>query len=321
MQNVPSCLVAALLALTSMLAHSQVKLEFAWPDGLQATVAYTKSRIRTGSSAKPASSMATLYDMKASKRQSATVVSHGNVRLDPTSIPPSLTELERKQLELMTKAALPAYVIKQSGDFDRIDDSSAFRTALLASLGQSLPALANDPNLRRMIDQITSEEFLNAAASAEWSQYVGFWVGASLDVGETYTSKYQGTVPLLPSRAIGMTSTFRITGEVACDRGGQAKKCVEIEMRTTPNQSEVAGAIQALIQKVAPQDADRSPEVIDSIDLEQSLLLVTEPDGLVPHRLSTRKKITVTTRTGADTKTASEVQDAVAHYVYRQKAP
>jgi hypothetical protein len=218
MQNLPSCLVAALLVLTSSHAHSQVKLEFAWPDGLQATITYTKSRIRTGASAKPAGSLTTLYDMKASTRQAATVVSHSNVRLDPTSTPPSLTELDRKQLELMTRAALPAYVIKQSGDFDRIDDSSAFRTSLLASLEQSLPALASNPNLREMVDQITSEEFLNAAASAEWSQYIGFWVGATLDVGETYTSKYQGTVPLLPSRAIEMTSTFRITGEVACDR-------------------------------------------------------------------------------------------------------
>lgn len=317
MPSIRFFLLAAIIALTPALAHSQVRLTFAWPDGLQATVTHTKDRVRIGASAAITRSMTTLYDLKALKRPDGLVVSHTNYRLGPTSTPPLLTETERRQVDLSMIASLPTFVIKQSGEFEHIEEVAAYRAALLASLGQSRTTQDNDPNFRQMIDRFVSESFLNMAASTEWNNSVGFWAGATIELGEEYSSEFQGTVPPLFDREIKMLATFRINREVACNRGGQIKKCVEIELRTIADQSELASAVEAFAQTLAPQQVDKAPEVIESMDVEQSLLLLTEPDGLIPHRVSTSKRITIISRVGAGKNTKSEVHDSTAHYAYQ----
>ncbi|AMO22545.1 hypothetical protein [Ramlibacter tataouinensis] len=257
--------------------------------------------------------------MKAIKGSAGTVISFTNVRLKPSKASSALSDTD-KQLQLFAQAALPPYVVKESGEFDRLEDAAAFKVAYLRFFKQVLPAMYEVPQLRQLLEQVTSEDFLTAAVGGEWNQNVGFWVDATLDMGETYSSEYEGSVPLLPGRTIKMQSKFRVIKEVPCTRTGQARKCVELEMRTTPDQADMAAAIDSFSRQFALPSPGKG-EVMESIDVEENIRLVTETDGLIPHQITTYKRVVASIRSGDERKSMSEVQESSVSYTYRSNAP
>lgn len=317
--NQPKILISLIAILTLSFAQAQVKLEFAWPDGLQATVTQTKNKTREGTPSRLPSGVSAVFDMKAKKTAEGVVVSQNNFRLDTSALPASFSDVERKQLEIFTQAAMPSFLVSPAGDFQRLEDVSEFRDSLFSIFRKAIPSLASDPKLNELLKQITSDASLNALASADWHQTVGFWAGGTLDVGEYYRTETPSAIPFLPNKTFKMISRFKIVGKVACSRMGQDRDCVEIEMETKPDPAEIASAIEELIKQFAASPARNSTEVIDSIEMTVNTRLVTEPSSLIPHRYSTNKRIVVTTKAGNEKKALSETQDALTTYSYRER--
>jgi hypothetical protein len=314
-----------LLALTVLMswscAQAQIALEFDWPDGLQATVTHTKSKTREGTPSSLPSGVTVVYDIDARKTPEGIVVSQSNVRIDTSALPTAFSDVERKQLQILTQAALPTFLVSPTGKFERLVDAAAFRATLLSAFHQALPSLINDQKLNELLIQMTSDASLSAMASADWAQTVGFWAGGRLDVGEYYETESQSAIPFFPQKSFKMKSRIKVVGKVECSRMGQERGCVEIEMETRPDSDEIASVLEELIQQTSALPTTSSSEVIDSINLIVKTRLVTEPNGLIPHRYSTSKRIQVSGRTGAIRKTVSELQDVSMIYTYRTGVP
>lgn len=295
-------------------AQTPVTLRFDWPEGLQASVAHTKKKYREEAGTQAPPGVTTRYELKTRRTGQELLIAPGPAQMDAAALA-SLPAAQRAQLQLLLQAALPSYLVSASGEFVRIEDAAGLKARLLAFMKTTAPTLATSQPLAQIMDQITSEPVLTALASAEWNQTVGTWLDATLDLGDWYTLESQGDFPLVPNTTIKMVSRFRIAGTLKCSRGGQEKTCVEIEMETRPDPADMSAAIQGMLQRFSDK-ALPGAALPRALDLLTTLHLVTEPDGLIPHRQTVTKRITVTTGRDDAPKTVTQVEDALSVYTY-----
>lgn len=309
--------IAALACATPAATAAPVKLHFDWPDDLQAQVTVTRSRNRSG----VAPIVATVgYDMAVKKKATQGIaIGYSNLRVIALNGRNDVPEVERIQTEFMARVGLPTILVGNDGEFDRIDDALTFRDQLFKLFAQFQPAPFNDPRQRSALEQMTSEAVLNAGAAGEWRQLVGVWRHTPLEPGELYSIDFQGQTPLLPGRSLPMRYEFTLLNEQPCTRAGTPRRCVEIEMRTIIDRAAFEAAV---LQFARPngQAPAKDAETLDSMNIEQSQRLVTEPDGLIPHRLETRRHISTVTRArDGQKKTSGDLQETTMRFEYPRK--
>ncbi|MDT8989475.1 hypothetical protein RQP54_01210 [Curvibacter sp. APW13] len=316
-----SVLISLAAGLLCSSAQAQVALTFAWPDGLHAEVTHTVTRTQFGSAPRPAVTMTTLYDMKASKRANSVLVSFDNMRFNMESLPPSLKDADRQSIEQFAQLVLPPFVISPSGEFLHIDDAAAYRTAVLTQFAQTFSDLPDQRNPRMVLGKLLSEEQLNVMARARWNQPVGSWSDATMEVGEAYDLEFRNSLPILSGQTVTVHSSIQIKDEPPCTRGGQARRCVRIEVQTRPNQQELQSVLLALFKELSPNTKTAIPEMIESLDFEEDLELITESEGLIPHVLKTSKRIVVTARNGKESASITRMEQTTTRYRYRDTPP
>lgn len=265
-----------------------VELRFAWNPGLAIEMETTHGR---------STHVPTASDDEEPDRAEVQVRSHLAVDATPAGLvvktrdlshagpaKPSFEGVEILALEL----AAPDRVIGRAGNLIGVEareDARADVGEALASLSRvgPMPAAYRDLVLRERLEPPA----LWADAAAEWDRLVGFWAGASLQVGQTYVARDLIPFDLLAGLPIEVEVRMRLVDRVPCVAGEAELRCVALELVIA---SDDDAAIARVPRFLAGLEGQPLPTA-SSLAYEERTLLVTEPDGLVPHRLVTTKTL------------------------------
>jgi hypothetical protein len=155
-----------------------------------------------------------------------------------------------------------------------------------------------------MVQTLTSEQALNASAAQQWNFMVGTWAGAQLALGQELEQSQKEPVPMLPGNEILMHYTIRAKRRLPCTREGVERGCVELEMRSTSDPDDMRRVIEAVFAKLGAQDL--KVPAFRSLQVEMLLEVVTEPDGLFPHSVSTTRRMNGTVELDGQTREVSQ---------------
>lgn len=290
-------------------AAEPVSLQFGWPAGLYAQVEQTRLRQRGGST----SEVTTRYAFDVNRLDGGELLvapRRETIRHSSTGEPGNVPQVQ--QFEAVARAVLPAYVVSPLGEFARLQDVPAAQAEARRLLAQwTAPTRDGD----KFAEQITQEYFLSGLNRDAWQSLVGYWRGGRLDMGHEYRDSSREPTPLLPGETVLMNVRVQIKGEAPCERQGLGRRCVEIEVRSEPDRADVTRVVQAFLQRTMPTTLG---DMQMSMDMTQTMLLVTEPDTLIPHRFDIAKdmRVAVGPKGGEVAHRAEERQETQVRFTY-----
>jgi hypothetical protein len=146
----------------------------------------------------------------------------------------------------------------------------------------SLPPEAGGARL--LIDRFVSEEFFSAKAAEDWNALVGTWIDAEFERGAIYELEADVPIPIFPNLSVPYLYRFSFKEKVPCAEGDSDTACVVLEMVSSPDPDALTALLDSIVRGVAGESV-----AIDllyrHLEIENYIMLVTEPDGMIPHRL------------------------------------
>lgn len=294
-------------------AADPVKLDFGWPAGLRARVTVEAERTRGSGAERKTTAATTHYEIVASPLPDGLLITPAQVSLDAGS---AVSPAEQAQLEMAMLAGLPPYVVGAKGDFLRIQDVAKVRDEIRQLVLKMLPPSPDqDARARaeKVLEQVTSEAVLTAQQEGEWNLIVGYWIGASLDIGAPYATSYHMAIPIVPGATARWDSRFQLLRLVPCERQGQAHTCAELELVNTPDRADVTQAIGRFVANAMPNAQGQ----LEDMELEQRLRLSTEVPDLIPHHYEFTKTVKVKGIEKGEKKVTEQVQVQRVDFEYR----
>jgi hypothetical protein len=258
-----------------------VTLRFAWPDPLEGRVEYRRTRTQAG---KPESTFAARFVTRAVAEGAAIRIATRDTSWSGDApFPPGFAEQALRASEQVVE------VVDARGRFGGLEGAEAMRRVL-----GKIFALAEVPRAKADRAVALAEAAMRAEAEELWNVEVGFWIGADLEVGETYAMKADASVPLVPGLRMPHEVRFSARRRVPCAAGDREAGCVELVLRTAPDAAALDRARDAVVLAAAGEGAAIPADEIRDVSAETEALVVSDPATLVPHRLVWTKRVRVT---------------------------
>ncbi len=295
-----------------------VTLSFHWPVGLSARITHVREQIRDNGESVDTTGAAVTYSMHVREHGAGRVVSFDDFELvgDPLQDGGEIMQ----QLTEQIGTFMPALVIDSAGDvieISGIDQMVAQVRALLQPMLDSLPPEAGGFN--RLLERMLSQAYFEAKALEDWNALIGLWRDAEFELGAVYQLEADEPIPIFPGRTIPFVYEFSFLERAPCSEERTDSSCVVLEMISVPDADSLATLLEAVFGEAAPELAE-GRIVYRKLDLENYIRLLTEPRGMVPHRLDIIQVF------GGDIEVPGEGQATVYqertrtfHYVYEQE--
>jgi len=266
-----ACCATAALALTAA-APESTKLRFAWPETAKARVSYTSSRTRVlQNGATTTSNSVATYDLNVSRRGEQIVVARRLSQTPPADGKPLPGFDPLQGLIDGVAERIPVLVVDADGNLLKVEGTDPIRGELEKILATSaLPA-----SQKETVRGIFTDVALAAIAKQQWSVWVGFWNGLTLEPGRALTQRRRGKFPGT-EYVVDLVVEARLAGRVPCDAKDATQRCVELHMVSRPDTEDVARTIERLNLSATAG--------IRNLTMEQSFVVIAEPDTLLPHR-------------------------------------
>jgi hypothetical protein len=252
---------------TSAPTSGAVALSFGWPDGFQMRVTLRHEGRRTG------------------EEPTRTVVRHlvaAERRGDELWIfnRESQGEGDDADLELSLRIGeAMVQVVGMDGAFRRAEGTDA-ALRLLESAGADINREAARTALARM-------------AAEDWELTAGAWRGQGLQEGQPRRKRFDGIVPLMPGVPATLDVEYGLAGRVPCGEGAPERRCVALFYRGGPATGERTAVLLRLRSGAQRKSEDA---YIEDVSGSFEATLVTEPETLVPHRLTVREELRLKVR-------------------------
>jgi hypothetical protein len=305
-------------------APEVVSLRFAWPAKLEAQVTSRRTRTRTG---KAASVMTTTYVQRAIRQGETTRITTSDSKVSgdhpfAALVPGPGGEAIARELAKVGDEIVE--VVSAEGELVALDGveklGPALRKAFDAALAQGPDGKPAPAEVKaaagRAIEM--AETAARSEAQESWSLAVGFWNGADLDLGEAYATETEAEIPVLPGTTAAYALEFAVKRRVPCAEAERENRCVELAFTSRPHPEVLPQITKALMQKIAGTAAKVPDDAITAVEIENALLLVTEPATLVPHRFHWKQTVRITGNDGGKAHTSEQTDEKL--YVYRYAA-
>jgi hypothetical protein len=185
-----------------------------------------------------------------------------------------------------TPALLPeaGFKVSATGEFGVVTDSKAFAPELAARTEGLIRAAAppSGDHVRDMMEEAVettptdlSPGMLEAAAAANYQLDTAMWIGATLDQGVWYEIDAPLPLPGMPRVIAPSRIEFAFTRMVPCSVGAAEPTCVEIVVRSVPDN-------KALDRVRADYNSQSDDEQIDDYTASTKARIVTDPATLLP---------------------------------------
>jgi len=293
-----------------------VRPTFAWTPGLRAEVVTTRTRTRVSGN-RTSRAMTSRYTLQVASADDGLRIHFSDPVLKIEGDGVALPAGSQAQMVAQMADLLPDYLVSKDGTFAGVHDLPAVQRKVQAFLATVLPKEAAAAEVLAQVQaMVTSEAFLNARAAEQWNAVVGAWTGAELEVGAEYESSNTEPIPVLPGQHVLMRYRFSARRLLSCQRDGVARTCAELEMRSVADAADVKRMIQALMASLAGNAAAQAP-AFTSIDVENVIRLVTEPEGLIPHSYTLTRIFTGTLSGGGADQSFEQTDETQVRYTYR----
>ncbi len=166
-------------------------------------------------------------------------------------------------------------------------------------------------------DKERARQALIRSTAFDWELMVGAWVGERLAPDQVHRRQLKAHVPLLIAVEALLDVEYGLEARVPCSDEETARRCVALSYRARLAPEDRPATIARLQRTASPKPGEPVPEDVHA-DLE--MLLVTEPDTLVPHRISQREHLRVRLRLpdGRVLETEEHSEDA---YMFTDREP
>jgi hypothetical protein len=219
------------------------------------------------------------------------------IRCEITDFTPDPANAEEELFARMTGAVTePDFLVTQSGQFAGLKDLPGLRRTLRDDIRESFArpqaARADPANFERFIDTATTQEVLEGRVAEDWHRMVSRWIDARARVGKEYKLDDVVALPIprRPLPKLSMHGTYTVTRLERCDRAGLARTCAVLALHLTPDDADLARVTHEVFGNTPTKGKDGDiPAMAVTVDAE----LVTEVDGLIPHRYAITKKVEV----------------------------
>lgn len=293
----------------------KVKLSFDWAPGFQASVTSTKTRTRLAGE-RSSRSATSRYTLRTEPTGDDLRIRFANptMKLDGDLEP--LPAPAQAQIVAQVADLMPDFVVTKSGEFKGIDDLPGFQERLQSFLAETLPKDIDSVLLGQIRTILTSEAFLNSRAAEQWNAVVGAWVGAELDIGEQYVSSSKEPVPIVPGQEVLMNYSFSAKRLLPCKRHGSERGCAELEMRSVADAEDSKRLIESFLASVAGGRSLPATPIFKTLEIENVILLVTEPEGLIPHSCTITRSTRGTVSVDGQEQRVEQVDETLVSFTY-----
>jgi len=291
-----------------------VRLRFAWPAGTVATVETTRFRERIAERTDTLAGSVT-YRMQVREHDEGLAIIYDILSL--TAAPQVTGGLRAFQAVSEQLAdVVPNYVVSRDGEFLRIQDAAAFKARLDSLFAPAFAREGSTGQASALFQSMLSEQTLEALAANEWNTLVGMWVGADLELEAVYGFEEEVPIALLPGETVRMNSEFAIVDRLPCTEDVPTPDCVEIQLFSYPDEEAMKAVLRRFMQRVAGDAA--AAFVIEALEIENELLLVTEPATLLPHRAVIVKSVRAVGRQSGEPSEFSQTDVRTYTFTYRR---
>jgi hypothetical protein len=295
---------AAMPAAPTATSDRIVRLRFAWTAPLRARVTYRKTRVG------PAGR--TSFTARYEERVEADA---GGLRIEAhgTSWRGDLAFPHAVEKDAIRASEAVIQRVGEGGEFRGLDGVEAMRPVLARVFEEAkVPPEAAERAVLLALGAMRSE------AEEAWNLAVGFWTGADLALGETYALVSEADIPLLPGVRAEQAVEFAVRRRVPCTAQERPLRCVEATLRATPDRAALERASRALVARLLAPGDEPPEDAAKELSAESELVLVTEPETLLPRRVTWTKAV----RLGAPEKGPARAERLErSEWEYRYVAP
>lgn len=267
-----------------------VELRFAWPDGFQSPVYIAHESRRSGS--QPTGFIA---------RQRMVAEKKGNeIWVFTREFVARGNEPELESTVKISEALVQ--VVAPDGKFRRAE-----------GLDQALSAMkTTSPD-----DRESARLGLIRSAAFDWELTVGAWAGEKLAPDEVHRKQVKAYVPLLLAVETLLDVEYGLEGRVPCTDEDTVRRCVALSYRARLAPEDRPATVERL-RRIISSKPDQS--AAEDVHADVEMLLVSEADTLVPHRMSYREHLRVRLRQpdGRVQETEERSEDA---YIFSERPP
>lgn len=238
-----------------------VELKFGWPDGFQSHVLIAHESRRSGAEA---TGLIARQRMVAEKQGS-------EIRVSTRDVAARGNEPDLESIVKINEALVQ--VVAPDGRFRRAEGLDQ----ALASIKTATPE-----------ERDKARQALIRSTAFDWELMVGAWAGEKLEPDQLKRKRLQGYVPHIVAVEALLDVEYGVEGRVPCTEQETARRCVQLSYRASLAPEDRSATLERL-QRITISEAEKAtPEDVHA-DIE--LLLVTEPETLIPHRMTQRERL------------------------------
>lgn len=259
-----------------------VTLHFAWPDGMRARVRTTSVKSQNLGQMSRLQDLVATYTMTATRGEKGTSVAFNDFQIERAEA----SEGDRAVERLL--AYRPGFVVDAEGRLTEVIGLDTLGELLLP-LQQKMSAADSEQEsqeLQAVAQAVTSEGYLKARAGAEWSNLIGTWLNRTLVPGNPEIKTEESGMSGLVESPVSTEVQVSIARIDSCFRG-QARDCVRLRLTREPREDELRQALLPNLGKmlgIEDWGPGGTPDLRNVVATAQ-LIVDTEPDTLVPHRV------------------------------------
>jgi hypothetical protein len=254
-----------------------VQLRFGWTAPLRARVTYRKTRVGPGGRT---SFTARWEERVEADGDGLRIEARGTSWRGDLAFPRSVEKDAIRASEAVVQR------VGEGGEFRGLEGVEAMRPVLARVFEEAkVPPEAAERAVLLALGAMRTE------AEEAWNLAVGFWTGADLALGESYALASVAEIPLLPGARAEQAVEFAVRRRVPCGAQERSLRCVEAFLRATPDRAAVERASAALLARLLAPGDEPPEDAARELFAESELVLVTEPDTLLPRRVAWTKAV------------------------------
>jgi hypothetical protein len=279
------------------------------------TLHTTETRTRTGQMHRTPRSQTWHSRMRVAVEEEGELLSI--VHTEPSHFEYDGPRLPAEEALLLRESAflIPDIHVSRSGEFHEVRELAQFQLLTLQHVARSISPELPPEAQQRIASGRASEAAIRETARSRWNATVGSWAGERLQLGMPVEGVGHQAIPLFPDQAVRMRVTRTARRILPCERGGAERSFVELEILSSSDEEDAARLIEEVRQGFSEKER-REDALFESIALHSVLRVTTEPDGLHPHSVWTRRVTRVRFSRRGEEWYADETTEIRSRYEY-----
>ncbi len=271
-----------------------VLLEFGWAPGLEASVSMEQRILREGQSTDTDIRISTRYNMTVAEHPSGLVVSSTDgVLISMDSNVPLAPDNPLRLMYDGLSGIDQGYVLSPHGELLDVEGKEQAAAAFRAALAPVLDSASMVPEMQGLVqsfETMLTPDAMVASAAEFWNALVWTWAWEEYEVGIVYEVETEEPSPLMPNLMIPMRYELGFLEVVACPDAEESNGCVRLELRSYPDPAVIQEFMTTFMDQLGAADQGVELE-IEEYEQENRIVLVTQPESLIPYSMEITKSI------------------------------